>query len=194
MAFLVLLLAVVCILFIVMAIKENSEREMIRKKLEKEKEEFAVNYPNIRRAKEEEKEIATTTKKAKSKLFKEAEGMIEKEDSIVNEPHDIELYASIVTEETLEKQAFEEYKKNKDANFKSKLLEIIDKKEVKDSDVYNKAGISRQVFNNIINVKGYIPTKRTIVRLCLALELTLDSAIEVLSIAGYAFTNDLEDI
>lgn len=91
--------------------------------------------------------------------------------------------------------AFNIYKDNEDKNFKEKLIFYIDNKNLKDSEVYAKAEISRQVFNNIINVKGYLPKKTTVFRLILSLELNIEEAIELLELSKHSFSKyDFEDI
>lgn len=70
-------------------------------------------------------------------------------------------------------------------SFTYKLFKIIDDNKLKDSDVYNAAGISKMVFSNLR--KGVIPKKKTVFQLCLALPINLDQAIDLLASAGYTF-------
>ena len=49
-------------------------------------------------------------------------------------------------------------------SFAYKLFRIIDDHDLKDSDVYNAAGVSKMVFSNIR--KGVIPKKKTVLQLC----------------------------
>ena len=91
--------------------------------------------------------------------------------------------------------AYNIYKENKDKNFKDKLLFYIDSKGAKDSEIYSRAEISRQVFNNIINVKGYLPKKTTVFRLILALELNIEQANELLELSRHSFSKyEYEDV
>lgn len=69
---------------------------------------------------------------------------------------------------------------NKDDNkFQKLLFEYIDKKDLKDSDVYNKVHIDRRLFSKIRSDVNYHPSKDTIILLGLALELN-ETEIEVL--------------
>jgi predicted house-cleaning noncanonical NTP pyrophosphatase (MazG superfamily) len=70
-------------------------------------------------------------------------------------------------------------------SFTYKLFKIIDDNKLKDSDVYNAAGISKMVFSNLR--KGVIPKKKTIFQLCLALPISISQATDLLASAGYAF-------
>lgn len=77
-------------------------------------------------------------------------------------------------------------------NFKETLLEYMNRAGYKDggrkdSDLYNKAGLSRQVFNIIINRENYTPSRTTIFQLIVALELSVEDAIVLLASAGLSF-------
>ena len=83
----------------------------------------------------------------------------------------------------------EEYlKNNRDLFFVQQLLEIIDKSGKKDSDVYKKAGIDRRLFSKIRSNKEYTPAKKTMIALCLALELPRRDTDLLLSSAGYSLS------
>lgn len=70
-------------------------------------------------------------------------------------------------------------------SFTYKLFKIIDDNKLKDSDVYNAAGISKMVFSNLR--KGVIPKKKTIFQLCLTLPINIEQATDLLASAGYTF-------
>ena len=76
-------------------------------------------------------------------------------------------------------------KRTNEDSFTYKLFKIIDDNKLKDSDVYNAAGISKMVFSNLR--KGVIPKKKTVLQLCLALPINLEQATELLASAGYTF-------
>lgn len=59
----------------------------------------------------------------------------------------------------------------------------------KDSEIYKKAGLSRQHFSKIRSDPQYRPTKPTAAALALALELDLNETRDLLGRAGYALTN-----
>lgn len=73
--------------------------------------------------------------------------------------------------------------------FSQKLLKLIDDRQLKDSDVYNRAGIDRRHFSKIRNDVNYAPTKKTVFALAIALGLSLDESIDLLKSAGFSFSN-----
>ena len=79
----------------------------------------------------------------------------------------------------------DEIKMTNEDSFTYKLFKIIDENNLKDSEVYNAAGISKMVFSNLR--KGVIPKKKTVFQLCLALPINLEQATDLLASAGYTF-------
>ena len=64
---------------------------------------------------------------------------------------------------------------NKDNNqFTNLLFKFIDRNNLKDSDVYNKAGIDRRLFSKIRSNEQYHPKKETVIALGLSLNLSID--------------------
>lgn len=83
----------------------------------------------------------------------------------------------------------------KEPSFCDKLFEIIDKKGLKDSRVYNKADIDRRLFSKIRSDTEYHPSKNTAIRLCLALELNIAETEDILERAGYCLSlSDTTDL
>lgn len=78
--------------------------------------------------------------------------------------------------------------KGKEASFSEMLLQMIDEKGLKDSDVYKSANIDRRLFSKIRGNKDYVPSKKTAISLCLALQLEMNEARKLLAAAGYAFS------
>ena len=90
-------------------------------------------------------------------------------------------------------------------SFKELLLSHISKSGMKDSEVYRASYISRDKFNHIINGRKGKKVKntdgndkvnaspRTVMQLCLGLQLSYEDAVYFMSCAGYAF-NPHEDI
>ena len=73
--------------------------------------------------------------------------------------------------------------------FVDKLLEHIDKRHMRDSDVYHAAQIDRRLFSKIISDREYKPAKDTCIAFAFALKLTLDDAEDLLSRAGYTLSH-----
>lgn len=70
--------------------------------------------------------------------------------------------------------------------FQTKLFKLIDERNLKDSDVYNKAYIDRRLFSKIRNDKNYHPSKETIILLSLSLELNESEIEDLLKSASYS--------
>ena len=81
---------------------------------------------------------------------------------------------------------------NKDASFNELLFMMIDRTGQKDSDVYKRARIDRRLFSKIRSRKKYVPCKKTVIALCLALELSRGDADILLSAAGYSLSRSDE--
>jgi hypothetical protein len=78
--------------------------------------------------------------------------------------------------------------KNRNLLFVQQLFTLIDKTGKKDSEIYKKAGIDRRLFSKIRSSKEYIPAKKTVIALCLALELPRKDADSLLASAGYSLS------
>ncbi len=77
---------------------------------------------------------------------------------------------------------------HKERCFTEQLFAFIDRTGRKDSDIYNKAGIDRRLFSKIRSNKKYTPAKKTVLALCLALELPREEADQLLSSTGYSLS------
>ena len=71
-------------------------------------------------------------------------------------------------------------------NFQTMLFKLIDNKNLKDSDVYNKVHLDRRLFSKIRSDKNYHPSKETVILLAIALELTEKQLDELLDSASYS--------
>ena len=81
------------------------------------------------------------------------------------------------------------FEKNKDETFSEKMTRLVEESGEKNSVIYKRAQIDRQLFSRIKKNKDYRPSKDTAVALALALKLNLTKAKDFLASAGYALTN-----
>jgi len=75
----------------------------------------------------------------------------------------------------------------KGTSFTEELFRYIERKDMKDTEVYQRARIDRRQFSKIRKV-GYRPSKPIIIALALALELNYTETISLLSYAGYTLS------
>lgn len=82
-----------------------------------------------------------------------------------------------------------------DNKFQKLLFSLIDGKNLKDSDVYNKVHIDRRLFSKIRSDLNYHPSKETVILLGLALELSENEFVELLDSASYSLPkNNVYDL
>ena len=85
-------------------------------------------------------------------------------------------------------KGLEEVIKEVDEGFSTTLLKLITDKNRLDSEVYKRANLDRKHFSKIRGNPNYTPSKRTVLALCVALELNLRETEDLLSRAGYALS------
>lgn len=79
--------------------------------------------------------------------------------------------------------------------FSDKLICLIDERFEKDSDFYESANISRQVFSYMKSNRNYKPSRPIIFACIIALRLNAAEAESLLKTAGLAFSNsNLSDV
>lgn len=86
-------------------------------------------------------------------------------------------------------KGLEELIDNLDEPFNAALMRLIDVRGKTDAEVYKRANIDRKLFSKIRTGKGYMPGKRTILALAIALELSLSETNDLLQRAGYALSH-----
>jgi hypothetical protein len=83
--------------------------------------------------------------------------------------------------------------KDERGDFYKKIIEYCEKKNIDEVDMYKKARLNRSIFSKIRGMgrTGYLPSKSTVVCICLALELSLQESIELLGIVGYSLSDKM---
>ena len=82
----------------------------------------------------------------------------------------------------------EEILRQHEKTFSQYLLDLLRERDGKDSDVYKRAEVSKQLFSKILNNPDYQPTKSTVIQLAIGLELDLAQTQKLLNRAGYSLT------
>ena len=81
----------------------------------------------------------------------------------------------------------DELKKIYTDSFAKHLQQIINKKGLKNSQVYSTANITKQYFSKLL--KGQVnPSKEKVLALAVGLRLNLDETVDFLKLAGYALS------
>ena len=78
---------------------------------------------------------------------------------------------------------------NTNMSFVDKMLEYINKKQLRDSKVYKAAQIDRRLFSKIVSDREYKPAKDTCIAICFALQLSLRETNDLLARAGYILSH-----
>jgi len=105
------------------------------------------------------------------------------------EPED-SAFGSIPTPEAPQAGAvsLEDILRQRERTFSESLLDLLKERGGKDSEVYKRAEVSKQLFSKILNNRDYQPTKNTVIQLAVGLQLDLPQTQKLLEKAGYALT------
>ncbi|WP_201715807.1 hypothetical protein [Rossellomorea arthrocnemi] len=69
------------------------------------------------------------------------------------------------------------------------MFQHIDDKGETDAAIYKKAGVDRKHFSKIRSISDYKPGKRTVIALCLSLELSEEETGDMLNVAGFSLSD-----
>ena len=84
--------------------------------------------------------------------------------------------------------SLEEELENIGMSFHDKLFELIGKSGMDNKDIWKRANLDRKHFSKIQCDEKYHPKKKTVMALCIALELDLEQAKDLLARADWAFS------
>lgn len=84
-------------------------------------------------------------------------------------------------------------KPNKE-EFHTYLYSLIDARGLTDPEVYKRAGIDRKTWSKIVSNSDQRPTKRTVSRIVIALELDYKECKHLIKAAGYILNRDPFDL
>ena len=73
-------------------------------------------------------------------------------------------------------------------SFHDKLFELIDEAHLDNKDVWKRANLDRKHFSKIQCDRNYHPKKKTVMALCIALQLNLEQSKDLLARADWAFS------
>ncbi len=82
----------------------------------------------------------------------------------------------------------EAFLRQHEKTFSEYLLDLLKERKGKDSEVYKRAEVSKQLFSKILNNKNYQPSKDTVIQLAIGLQLNLPQTQKLLEKAGYTLT------
>ncbi len=84
--------------------------------------------------------------------------------------------------------SLDDFLKQHEKTFSEYLLDLLKERDGRDSEVYKRAEVSKQLFSKILNTKDYQPTKSTAIQLAIGLQLDMAQTQKLLEKAGYALT------
>ena len=93
-----------------------------------------------------------------------------------------------------DKEKIDKLLMQQDEGFSDMLIRLIEDRQIKDSEAYHRANVSKSVFGKIINNKNYKAGKQIVLAFAAGLQLSMDETTELMHKAGHAFTNKCFDV
>ena len=84
--------------------------------------------------------------------------------------------------------SLEDYLRQSEATFSEYLRDLLIERGGKDSEVYKRAEVSKQLFSKILGRRDYQPTKSTVIQLAIGLQLDMNQTQKLLDKAGFSLT------
>ena len=107
---------------------------------------------------------------------------------LLNRRQKRETESIVVSAAVPPEQSLDDMLANTGDTFQQRLLQLIIESGLKNSEIYHRANISKQLFSKIISDVHCKPKKKTVISLAIALELDLPQTKDLLSRAGYALS------
>ena len=132
----------------------------------------------------EKKPILFEQKRRRGLLSKKEKVSVNRDDALTCAVCD-----DVSVEEPLYKSTnIESYMNLLDKTFQETLFYFIDKKNLSDVDVYNRACLDRRLFSKIRSDRDYKPSRKTAISLCIGCLLSMNETNTLLEKAGYTLS------
>ena len=86
-------------------------------------------------------------------------------------------------------EVIRELERVRNMTFVDAIVSYIDKRGLRDSDVYKAANIDRRLFSKMMSDRNYKPSKDTAISIAIGLRLDIDQTADLLSRAGYVLSH-----
>lgn len=104
------------------------------------------------------------------------------------QPKFLKIHTNASKEMIIEDKIFDVEDLEVSESFSRTLHLWLEKKGMKDSELYKKIYMSKQTFNKIINGKTEKPNQKTMLLLAFGLKLNLDETLDFMEVIGYTFS------
>lgn len=117
------------------------------------------------------------------------------EEALAEDRAEIKCFAAPTACYLMRKINFDKiFEDNEGETFSEMMTRLVEESGEKNSAIYTRANIDRQLFSRIKKNKDYQPSKDTAVALAIALKLEFNKAKDFLASAGYALTKSKRDL